>query len=601
MAPHENEILLLGTREEESVHANAGDNMIPQLLSEEDSTVKTISSMGRAQNVISLVDLAEDGNKTEHDLVPVQEYYCSPTAISSPSELIQAPTTATSAASSISSSFSSASFRLLTSPSSFSLTGVDEDQSSTDRQLQQHRPLHLEDYTQQKEQQQQDDQPTRRRLSLSPRSKAQNWNEIIKPVLMNYLNDKQLQYFHSLYHDQDIASLELLESLAYLASSPGFQEESYLDRLYTLVLHWSSKRKARSVKLSCLKTLMQCLSPPVAGWQHCDPVIEGTLDFLLTPNMEWEFMDHSEMNLLIELRGLCLSFSEKEQARIAKVVRTGETAAVLISASAKLMEEGMIQSGQIIEGHLDKACAKLKRWVKPGQYPLIVDQNAIAAKSFSRAAKRASGEVKDSTLWLVQNARDASSRGLEMVAEKLDKTTNGRHRSMYEQLSPESAEALKAVGKVGMATLGATALVGEAMIETSRALVRKTGSVAADIVEHKYGTDAGQVVLDASATADNLVRAAGNVTLLEHKVLAKSLAKEAGKDKIEDEILRAKDSLHLLEIQMAGIIHQALGNGPATGAMPYKLLEGIQSLKQTQLAQLGAPSPTTASALQRMS
>jgi len=319
----------------------------------------------------------------------------------------------------------------------------------------------------------------------------------------------------------------------------------------------------------------------VVGWQHCEPVIEGTLDFLLTPNMEWEFMDHTEMNLLLELRALCLCFYKKEQARIAKVVQTGDTAAVLISASAKLMEEGMIQSGQLIEGQLDKACAKLKSWVKPGQYPLIVDQNAIVAKAFSSAAKRASEEVKDSTLWLLENARDASSEGLKIVVEKLDETTNGSHRTIFqEQLSPESAETLKAVGKVGMATLGATALVGEAMVETSRALVRKTGSVAADIVEYKYGSDAGQVVLDASETADNLVRAASNVTLLERKVLAKNMAKSAGKDQIEEEIMRAKDSLHLLEIQMAGMLHQALGNGP-NGKVPTKLLEGMKMFKKS--------------------
>mmetsp|Transcript_27867 Transcript_27867/g.67794 ORF Transcript_27867/g.67794 Transcript_27867/m.67794 type:complete len:651 (-) Transcript_27867:151-2103(-) len=628
MAPHENvadsptisgETSVLGARSEEENVVKAGEKiMFNRSVSDNDPVVvKTISSMGRPG--VSLADLAEDGENDEHDLVPVQEYYCSPTTTlpsSSPDMKSLTPTTAaTSAASSISSSFSSTSLRLLktSSSSSFSFGGGGDEQQqqqqSSDKQLeqQQHQPLHLQNYTQQ-----QQDQLTRRRISLSPRSssssKAQNWEERLQPVLIKYLNDEQLAHFSKLYHDHGMSiSLQLLESLAYLASSPSFQEESYWDRLYTLALFWSSKRKSRSLKLSCLKTLMQCLSPPVAGWQHCDPVIEGTLDFLLTPNMEWEYMDnHTEMNLLIELRGLSLCFYQKEQARIAKVVRTGDTAAVLISASAKLMEEGMIQSGQIIEGHLDKACAKFKSWVKPGQYPLIVDQNAIVAKAFASAAKRASEDVKDSTIWLVQNARDASSKGLEMVVEKLDET--GHHRSvLQEQLSPESAEALKAVGKVGMATLGATALVGEAMVETSRALFLKTGSVAADIVEHKYGTDAGKVVLDASETADNLVRAASNVTLLERKVLAKTMAKSAGKDKIEEEILRAKDSLHLLEIQMAGMIHQALGNGPAAsgGGMPHhKLLEGIKVLKQAQLVQPRTPSPTTAtsssSALKRM-
>lgn len=556
--------------------------------------VKTISSIASPQN-LSLIDLAENGDEAEHDLVPVQEYYCSPTTLTPLSGLKSNQTAATSAASSISSSYSSTSVRLLKSPSfSFSsplkTTPNRRNESSPDEH---HRPLHLEETPRQN----QDERLLRRRISFSPRSNLETWEERVKPMLQNYLNDEQLDYFYKLQKNHDIASLQFLESLAYFASSPSFQEESYWDRQYTLALYWSSKRQARSLKLASLQTLMQCLSPPVAGWQHCDPVIEGTLDFLLTPTMEWEYMDHTEMNLLLELRGLCLCFYKKEQARIAKVVQTGDTAAVLISASAKLMEEGMIQSGQIIEGQLDRACAKLKSWVKPGQYPLIVDQNAIVAKAISSAAKRASEEVKDSTKWLLENAREASFKGLEMMSITLDETTNGRHRYiLHEKLSPESAEALKAVGKVGMATLGATALVGEAMVETSRALVRKTGSVAADIVEHKYGADAGQVVLDASETADNLVRAASHVALLEHKVLAKSMAKSVGKEQIEEEILRAKESLHLLEIQMAGMLHQALGNGPNGASMP-RLLEGMKmGLKQTQMIQPRTRSPSASPA-----
>jgi hypothetical protein len=68
-------------------------------------------------------------------------------------------------------------------------------------------------------------------------------------------------------------------------------------------------------------------------------------------------------------------------------------------------------------------------------------------------------------------------------------------------------------------------------------------------------------VSDASETCDNLIRAVGNVAMLEKTIVVKSVAKTAGKTQVDLEVQRTKDSLHLLEIQAAGMIHQVLTGG----------------------------------------
>ena len=82
--------------------------------------------------------------------------------------------------------------------------------------------------------------------------------------------------------------------------------------------------------------------------------------------------------------------------------------------------------------------------------------------------------------------------------------------------------------------------------------------VTADLVEHKYGTSAGQVVSDAGETADNLIRTVGNVAVLDKNALARATARSAGRTQVNSDLSNAKDSLHLLEIQAAGMINQAL-------------------------------------------
>ena len=382
-------------------------------------------------------------------------------------------------------------------------------------------------------------------LCVFPFNREQQWEEL--EVILNGRTD-HLELFHNL-HASGLALTNILRSTAHLASRPSKRAESvYFEHISTVASYLSLGRAKRELKLALLKTLMSCLSPIEAKWQLQDTIIEGTLDFLTGGSNEWEFLEHTEMTLIWELRAMSLRKIEREQERLACVANTGDVAAIMICAGAKLVESGMTRNAEAISDHIQTAGKHMKRRIKPGDYPLMLDRDAIVALTFSDAAKRASESAREGTRRAVCGIRDASTRGVQMVASKFE---DGK---LAENVPPQSLEVIKAAGKVGIATLGAAAIIGEALIETSRTVAQNTAVVAADVIEHKYGTSAGKVVSDAGETAGNLLRTVGNVAMFEGTMVAKM----AAKNHVNDEIAKGKHAMHLLEGRASNIFKNAI-------------------------------------------
>jgi hypothetical protein len=294
----------------------------------------------------------------------------------------------------------------------------------------------------------------------------------LEPLLL-FQND--LKRFENL-HACGVTSMELLTSMAYVVSQRDTIDTIHVhtQKLKRVARHLSVGRTPRDLKLMTLKTLVECLSPLTASWQFCDSVIDGTLDFLILGHQEWEFMDHTHFTLLQQIRFLSLQYKAREKERVALVEKTGDRASLCISAGAKLVEAGMQNSLPIIEKHLDTCAKKIKDLLKSGEYPLMVDRDAVVCMTFSDGAKRLSERAKISTTCAVSSIRDISALGLDLLVQKIKPLTNTQEQN----LPPECIEAIRACGKVGMAAIGAAAIVGEAIIETSRALVQKTGAVS---------------------------------------------------------------------------------------------------------------------------
>jgi hypothetical protein len=92
------------------------------------------------------------------------------------------------------------------------------------------------------------------------------------------------------------------------------------------------------------------------------------------------------------------------------------------------------------------------------------------------------------------------------------------------------------VGELTLATLGAAAMIGEAVAVTTGSIAQSAAQATAHVIGHKYGTTAGQVVRDISDTAGNVLRTTGNLAMFTSRgtSVAKSIAKNAGKQHVQD-------------------------------------------------------------------
>ena len=296
------------------------------------------------------------------------------------------------------------------------------------------------------------------------------------------------------------------------------------------------------------------------------------------------------MTLIFEIRAQCLRLQEEENERrlrrIRRMTESSDDAAMVIAASAKLVELGIHQSNKLIERKIESAAKAAKEWVEVDDEPLILDRDAVVAMAFSDTAKRASEYARKGTAMAVDSILDVSISSLHKASEHLmassptdgdiDDETNTSLTTCDQEtdqnnegagygmcggpLSPcERREMLKAAGKVGMAAFGAASLVGEAVVHTGRSVASKTAGVAADIVSHKYGSTAGNVVKNAGDTAGNLASAASNVALIDSTVLAKHVAKNASRVHIDHEAQRAKDRIEAFEKRVTSMMSNNLG------------------------------------------
>jgi hypothetical protein len=372
-------------------------------------------------------------------------------------------------------------------------------------------------------------------------------------------NFRCFQLLQTLYFQAGLTRSEILRSLAYLSTSSCNVTDMTMhdEHVSRLAYFLCTGRTPQRLKLAALETLLQCLGPSLdySTNRAMQTIrVENTYEFLTTRTKEWDHLDQTTIPVIYELRAKCLRELDLERERIRRVTDKADKAAVLIATGAKLVELGIQQSNKMIEGHIDSAGRKVKGWVDVESRPLMADRDAVVAVAFSDSARRMSQYAQESTKHVMRNICDASISGLRSVGSKLDQGTK-----FGEQIPPEALEVVKAAGKVGLAAVGATALVGEAIAETGRRLASKTASVTADIVEHKYGRRAGKVAKNMGETAGNVLRTMGNIALLERSVMAKSVAKTVGKDQLEKDVQKVKETIQMLERHLAKRASQSLG------------------------------------------
>ena len=93
----------------------------------------------------------------------------------------------------------------------------------------------------------------------------------------------------------------VLKALAYLVNDNQVEES-----LTIIAAYFCVPVVTETTKLACVRLLVVLKSPLDAGWQVEEPFLRDTLAFIMQTN-DWEFLEHSENDLLYRLRELVSS------------------------------------------------------------------------------------------------------------------------------------------------------------------------------------------------------------------------------------------------------------------------------------------------------
>jgi len=359
-------------------------------------------------------------------------------------------------------------------------------------------------------------------------------------------------------------------------------------------------REARQFKLAFVRTLyMISLSTPetennaekIANDDSQSPT-EHLYEFLTNRIREWDDELANNLSsvakaLVYEIRAKCLRNLDLERDRIRSLTDKGDETAVIIATGAKIVELGIQKSNKALEGQISNAGQKMKGWIDDcnsenqqqdsKRLSNASDRDAVVARAISSSTKRASDYARESSKRVAESTLDTTLSGLQTIGSKVEESTD-----LIDQLSPEDRERIKTAGKIGIASVGAVALVAEAVIETGRSLSSKALGVTADVVGHKYGSVAGEVAQDAADTYTNVVHTMGNITLASNgSKLVKTAAKTAGKHQVDEDVEKAKKIMLRLERQGAIVAKQALGIQWTEGSLTRELLCATASDEET--------------------
>ena len=394
-------------------------------------------------------------------------------------------------------------------------------------------------------------------------------------------------------------SRDLLWSFGYIFSSKYKDMAIYDEHMSRLASFLSTGRDTRYLKLAVVRTLYKmCITNPKNGghngYTECvDKLLcpEKLYDFLT--NRAQELDDALDANfpimalaLVYEMRAKCLRNLDLERHRVKSVTDKGESTAVVIATGAKIMELGIQKSNKVIECQINNAGQKMKGWIDgvsgggkqagkiSQRLQSVDDRDAFVIRAFSGSTKRASEYARQGSKLIAESTFDTTLSGLHKIGNKVEESST----DMIDQIPPENREMIKAAGKIGIASVGAVALVADAVIETSRSLSSKTVGITADIVGHKYGSVAGEVARDAADTYTNVVQTMGNITLASNgSKLVKKAAKNAGKNQIDEDVEKAKEMIIKLERHGSIAAKKALGMQWTEGILMKELLNDATS------------------------
>ena len=146
------------------------------------------------------------------------------------------------------------------------------------------------------------------------------------------------------------------------------------------------------------------------------------------------------------------------------------------------------------------------------------------------ASVKTTYSIRRGTRSVVYGVRDFSTRKVQSA------TDAWKEKQLGKQIIPNDdvRETVLATGKVGMATLGAAALLTKSIFEITKTIAQTQVKVASEVATHKYGEDAGKLVTITGVASGNVLRTITHVGMMEAQVLTKAITRNTAKVEMEE-------------------------------------------------------------------
>ena len=154
-----------------------------------------------------------------------------------------------------------------------------------------------------------------------------------------------------------------------------------------------------------------------------------------------------------------------------------------------------------------------------------------AYTSYSRTARHATDAARETTQTYVQQFKEASGEKFLQAAQ-----SSRAWATEHVHANHQHWAYLDAVATVSLASLGAVAVIGEAMFHNTQVLLDHSASVTTDLIQHQFGPTAAHVFANVSRTTTNVTRMTAQVAgLASPALVTKAVVKQAGKEKLREQ------------------------------------------------------------------
>jgi len=258
---------------------------------------------------------------------------------------------------------------------------------------------------------------------------------------------------------------------------------------------------------------------------------EGVLFGLATTSMD---LASDVKQLLAEMRCLEVSHSERDEKKeeqknsTSTVARNVNKLASIISRGGKLGLNVIDSGTEKMKKGINIATEKAKERIPQKEIPTTVSESTRVKVE---KARMASGVAVTVTSAMFKGAMDAVTQMSDSLKPVLSGYLENAGVKSDEPTGPKTKAAINVTKQSAKAALEIYLGMREAAVSVMSASMDAT----AELIDHRYGNEAGRVAKDASNTAKNALEVTQNIGGLGIKSIAKKLAVDTVLKSVDDE------------------------------------------------------------------